>query len=87
MNRVALAVMVVLLLALAIPLALMENPEHTEAHQELARAVLVPTEKERRVIVPRCIESKPEATQTATGRALVMDPQPGRPKVGLAGPC
>jgi hypothetical protein len=186
--KVAFAVMGVLLLALAVPAALRENPEHTEPHQELARAVLVPTEKERRVIVPpcgtgvpvasippeklattsgaisfilkqergdrivlvprcraskgaspseganlpsaafilplgarieagrggsveagtelvqsqlvvpanssietvivpRCIESKPEATVTATGRALILDPQPGRPKVGLAGPC
>ena len=39
------------------------------------------------VVVPRCIESKEQAEKTATGRAVILDPQPGRPRVALAGPC
>ena len=39
------------------------------------------------VVVPACIESREQAEESATGRAVILDPQPDRPRVALAAPC
>jgi hypothetical protein len=39
------------------------------------------------VVVPGCIESKEQAEKTATGRALILDPQQERREATLAPPC
>jgi hypothetical protein len=39
------------------------------------------------VVVPRCIERKPQAVETATGRTLILQPQPGRKSAALGPPC
>jgi hypothetical protein len=55
-NRTALIVMIVLGLGIGVPAAAIksQSEKKPKPEQELARAVLVPTEKERRVIVPPC---------------------------------
>ena len=59
------------------------------AGAELVQSQLfVPANSEiETVVVPRCIESKREAEKTASGRAILLEPQPSRPRVALAGPC
>jgi hypothetical protein len=39
------------------------------------------------VVVPRCIERKVQATETATGRTLILKPQPGRKTAAIGPPC
>ena len=41
----------------------------------------------KKIVVPRCIESKTEAQKSATGRALILDPQPGQPNAAIGPPC
>jgi hypothetical protein len=41
----------------------------------------------RTVVVPRCIESKPQATETATGRTLILKAQPGDKTSAIGPPC
>jgi hypothetical protein len=39
------------------------------------------------IVVPRCIERKVQATETATGRTLILKPQPGRKTAAIGPPC
>ena len=39
------------------------------------------------VVVTRCSEKKPEAVETATGRTLILKPQPGRKTAAIGPPC
>jgi hypothetical protein len=60
-----------------------------EAGTELVHSQLVvPANSEiQTVVVPRCIESKEQGLDTASGRAIILDAQPSQPRVALAGPC
>jgi hypothetical protein len=60
-----------------------------EAGTELVQSQLfIPANSSiRDVIVPRCIESKPQAVETATGRTLILKPQPGRKTAAIGPPC
>ena len=39
------------------------------------------------VVVPRCIERRAQAIETATGRTLILKPQPGRKTAAIGPPC
>jgi hypothetical protein len=39
------------------------------------------------VVVTRCIERKPQAVETATGRTLILKPQPERKNAAIGPPC
>jgi hypothetical protein len=58
-----------LLVGLAVPALLMEDPMHTEPHQEASRAVLIPTDTARRVVVPPCGTGTPVASKPADALA------------------
>lgn len=62
MTRTVWVVMLGLILLLGIPAALMSKKKKTEPQQEIARAVLIPTERARRVIIPPCGTGVPVAT-------------------------
>jgi hypothetical protein len=66
MTRTVWVVMVVLGVALGGTVALIKRGEgHTQPQQEAARAVLVPTEVARRVIVPPCGTGVPVTSENA----------------------
>jgi hypothetical protein len=60
-----------------------------QAGTELVQAQLfVPANSTiKTVVVPRCIESKPQAVETATGRTLILKPAPGKPATAIGPPC
>ena len=60
-----------------------------EAGTELVQSQLVvPVDSPiENVVVPACIEELEEAKETATGRAVILDPQEGRRDTALAPPC
>jgi len=62
-NRTALVVMAVLVLGLGVGAAVLDKKkEKPKPEQEISRALLVPTERERRVIVPPCGTGVPVAS-------------------------
>ena len=63
MNRTALVVMAVLVIGLGVGAAVLDKKKETpKPEQEISRALLVPTERERRVIVPPCGTGVPVAS-------------------------
>ncbi|MEA2448125.1 MAG: hypothetical protein QOG63_57 [Thermoleophilaceae bacterium] len=60
-----------------------------EAGTELVQSQLVVTNGSSiaDVVVPQCIESEAQARRTATGRALILKPQPGRRSSVVGPPC
>lgn len=63
MNRTLLAIMAVLVLGLGVGAAVLDKKkEKPKPKQDIARALLVPTEHERRVIVPPCGTGVPVAS-------------------------
>jgi hypothetical protein len=67
-TRTPWIVIILLILALGIPAALMTKSK-SKPQQELARAVLIPTETSRRVIVPPCGTGVPVTSQTPASLA------------------
>jgi hypothetical protein len=62
-NRTLLVIMGVMVLALGVGAAVLDKKkEPPKPEQEIARALLVPTERERRVIVPPCGTGVPVAS-------------------------
>jgi hypothetical protein len=76
-TRTVWVVMGVLVLALAIP-AVMKKEKKSEPHQEASRLVRVPTEVQRRVIVPPCgtgvsvTTIKPDALAKTAGSVAIL---------------
>lgn len=60
-----------------------------EAGTEIVQAqIVVPANSSiETVVVPQCIEGREEATRTATGRAIILEPLRDRPRTALAPPC
>lgn len=64
MTRTVWVVMAAIILVLGITTAIVKAPKKSKPGQEIARAVLVPTEQERRVIIPPCGTGVPVASRS-----------------------